>query len=705
MSVLKLSVTSLHGVGTVRAEAFATLGIHRIGDLLFHYPRAYENRGDVRALADAVPGEKQAFVLTVATAPTLARIRRGMSILKFRAFDASGTCEIVYFNQDYLKTAITVGKEYRFYGKPERNGQKISLSSPTHEEVRENKPLPPLFPIYPSCAGLTQTQIKSGIREALRAATVELRDYLPENIRLKNKLPTLLTALHGIHEPESYAELVAAKRRLVYDELFLFALALRTSANRPHESGAPICSKNDLSPFLSLLPYELTGAQARAISEIADDMAKGTPMNRILIGDVGCGKTVCAAAAIVIAAQNGLQSALMVPTEILARQHFADLEPLLGKLGFHTVLLLGSLTEKQKRQTREQICTGEATLVIGTQALLTESVEFASLGLCIVDEQHRFGVDQRAWLAEKGTHVHTLVMSATPIPRTLALTVYGGLSRSKIDEMPPGRQTVDTFFVGESYRERLNAFIRKQVAEGGRVYIVCPAVEENDADEGGDLLLDDIGETDVGHEAPPPLKSAVEYTKELSEKLPELRIAFVHGKMKSAEKDRVMRDFAEGKLDVLVSTTVIEVGVNVPEACLMIVENADRFGLSQLHQLRGRVGRGKRKSYCVLVSDTRGELARQRLTTMCHTHDGFEIAETDLRLRGPGDFLRGTAGAAIRQSGGTDFRIADLCLDHEILETAFADADGFLASQKLSDYPPLAEKIRDMWQNQNTKIN
>ena len=703
MSILQSPITALHGVGAVRAEAYHKLGVCLAGDLLWHFPRSYENRGDIKMLAEAVVGEKQAFLLTIATKPTVARIKRGFTILKFRAFDASGTCEVTYFNQDFLKNSFLVGEEYRFYGKLEKKGDRFFMSSPSHESTGEGKPLVPLFPIYPSVEGLTQKQIKSGVHEVLSAAESELRDPLPEELRLKNHLPALLPALRGIHMPESYEELVAAKRRLIYEELFLFALALRLSAGRERKTGAPVFGDIEISPFLSLLPYRLTRAQSRAVGEILADMAKDIPMNRILVGDVGCGKTVCAAAALYVAVKNGYQAALMVPTEILARQHAADLSPLLEKLGVRVTLLLGALTEKQKRLAREAIAAHETDVVIGTQALISEGVEFSSLGLVVIDEQHRFGVNQRAWLSEKGKHVHALVMSATPIPRTLALTAYGGLDISKIDEIPPGRQKVDTFFVGESYRERLEAFICKQVDEGGSVYIVCPAVEEAD-EEAGDLLLSEIGET-LFAEKKTPLKSAVVYTKELSERHPDLRISFVHGKMKSVDKDKVMRAFSEGEIDVLVSTTVIEVGVNVPNACLMIVENADRFGLSQLHQLRGRVGRGTRKSYCVLVSDTQGENAVKRLKTMCATNDGYEIAETDLKLRGPGDFLRPMANMGIRQSGSTGFRIADLCEDGDMLLRAFADAEKFLGAYALSAFPPLEARVKEMLADNESRIN
>ena len=442
MSLLKSPITALHGVGAVRAESYRRLGICLAGDLLWHFPRSYENRGDIKTLAEATVGEKQALVLTVATKPTVARIKRGFSILKFRAFDATGTCEMTYFNQDYLKNTFEVGGEYRFYGKLEQKGGRFSMSSPAHEPMQTERPLAPLFPIYPSAEGLTQKQIKSGVHEVLSAAEEELCDYLPDDIRLGNRLPALMPALRGIHSPESYEELIAAKRRLIYDELFLFALALRLSAGRERKTGAPVFRDNDLSPFLSLLPYRLTGAQSRAVGEILSDMERDTPMNRILVGDVGCGKTVCAAAALYVAVKNGYQAALMVPTEILARQHAADLAPLLEKLGIRVTLLLGALAEKQKRLAREAIAARETDVVIGTQALISEGVEFSSLGLVVIDEQHRFGVNQRAWLSEKGKHVHTLVMSATPIPRTVRLaeapshglpvTVYDRSSRGSV---------------------------------------------------------------------------------------------------------------------------------------------------------------------------------------------------------------------------------------------------------------------------------
>lgn len=691
-------ITPLHGVGPAKAKAYARLGIRTVGDLLLHYPRSYENRGDVRPLATASTEEKQATLLTVGSEPRVARIRRGMNLLKFRAYDESGTCEITYFNQDFLRSVFTLGQEFRFYGKVEKKGKSYSMSSPAYEISDGQKMLAPLVPVYPLTEGLSQNQIKTNLAEALRIASTDLADFLPDECRLAHKLQTLHSALVEVHAPESFASLAEAKKRLVYDELFLFALAMRGSSQKQKNSGARKCLYRDISKMLDLLPYSLTNAQKCSIRDISNDISTDIPMSRILVGDVGCGKTICAASAMLMAIQSGYQAALMAPTEILARQHYADLAPLFEKLGYRTTLLVGALTEKKKKEARASLSGNKDTradIVIGTQALLVDTVSFADLALIVIDEQHRFGVDQRKALAEKGEHTHVLVMSATPIPRSLALTLYGDLDISKIDEIPPGRQVVDTFLVGEGYRERLEKFIQKQVAEGGQVYVVCPAVEEKDPDD-GDVLFEDIGlSPDDFLPEKPPLKSAVEYAKTLSERLSDLRIAFVHGKMKSADKDRVMTEFAAGRVDVLVSTTVIEVGVNVPNACLMIVENAERFGLSQLHQLRGRVGRGSRKSYCVLVSDSKGETARERLSTLCRTHDGYEIAEKDLSLRGPGDFLRATGGVGLRQSGALAFRIADLCRDTDLLKDAFADAEGFLSKHPdLYEFPALREEMQ-----------
>ncbi len=703
-NLFETPITALHGVGAVRAKAYSKLGIENLNDLLFHFPRAYENRGDIKKLAETDGISKAAVILTVATAPKIARIRRGMSILKFRAYDESGSCEISYFNQDYLKTAFPLGETLRFYGKIERLGNKFTMSSPAYELYSENIALPDFMPIYPLSEGLNQKQLKQNVALALGMANQELSDYLPDDIRLENKLSTLMTALKEIHAPTSYAALANAKKRLIFDEFFLFSLGVNSAVKMQKESGAPIFKNTCISELCALLPYELTNAQKRTVADIAADVSTDTPMSRIVIGDVGCGKTVCAAAAMLMAVRSGYQAALMAPTEILARQHQSDLAPIFEKLGIRCELLIGALTAAKKKKLHAELAENKIDVIIGTQALLSEGVDFAALGLVVVDEQHRFGVEQRAVLSKKGIKPHLLVMSATPIPRSMALAMYGNLDKTIIDEIPPGRQRVDTFLVNESYRLRLDGFIKKQIDEGGQAYIVCPAVEETEEDM-GEVSLYDIAEEGLP-EQKPPLKAAVEYSAEIAAKFPEYKTAFVHGKLKSAEKEKIMSAFVSGETKILVSTTVIEVGVNVPNACLMIVENAERFGLSQLHQLRGRVGRGTRKSYCILVSDTHSETAEKRLKTMCTTYDGYKIAEADLALRGPGDFLRDTTNEAVRQSGGLKFRIADMCDDSELMVKAFDTAERIISeSPELEEYPLLKSKINSLWTHENGAIS
>ncbi len=671
-------VRAIPGIGESRAAAFGRLGVFCVRDLLLLFPRAYENRGAVRRLVDGEYETRCAFILTVATAPRSAMIRRGMTVTRFRAFDESGSCEVVFFNQAYVKDIFCVGTQFRFFGKLTKTRNGISLTSPAYEAVVPNEPLPAFVAKYPLSEGLSGKIIEKAVDAALRAVLPCLADHLPEDIRQKYEFPTLAYALMTVHHPQNETALSAALRRMVFDELYCFCLGMAQAKGRRTWETAPVCPPVDLTPLLSCLPYRLTAAQERVIQEIREDMTGGDrpPMNRILVGDVGSGKTVCAACAIYTAVRAGRQAALMVPTEILARQHYADLAPLLGGLGVRVELLLGATTEKEKKRIRTACAAGEADLIIGTHALLSDKLQFSALGLTVTDEQHRFGVRQRAALKDKQKGSHLLVMSATPIPRTLALTIYGDLEISKIDELPPGRQKVSTFVVDESYRDRLNGFIRKQVEEGGQVYIVCPAVDEAEEDENNknDLSLDRLDLFTVQEEHPP-LKAATSYAKELKEQVfPDLRIDFLHGKMRSVEKDAVMRRFADGETQILVSTTVIEVGVNVPRATLMIVENAERFGLSQLHQLRGRVGRGTQKSYCILVSDARGEQARARLDVMHRTYDGYTIAEKDLEQRGPGDFFAGACSAGYRQSGGMDLHLAYLCNDTALMQAAAEEA-------------------------------
>lgn len=701
---LNSPITVLSGVGSSRAQAYARLGVLTVGDLIYHVPRAYENRGDIRTLEQSrADGGKTAVVLTVSTAPVASRLRGRMTIVKFRAVDENGDiCELAFFNQPYLRTTFTLGSEWRFYGaverKPTRYGIRYAMTGPSFEPWQEGI-LSDFIPIYPLSEGLTQKVVTANVTDAMRLCTAELNDPLPDNIRRDQNLCTLPFAVRNIHNPSNYTDLAKAKKRLIFDELFYFSLLMAQKHTRQRHSGAFPCKKQNITPLLHLLPYELTGAQKRVISQIAADMRTDIPMDRIVIGDVGCGKTIVAAAAIYIAVMSGRQAALMAPTEILARQHFSELGELFSKLGVSCELLVGATTTAEKKRIKAGLASSDPSkrisVVIGTHALISSGVEFDSLSLVVTDEQHRFGVNQRTALAEKADHTHVLSMSATPIPRSLALALYGNTDVSKVDEMPAGRRKVDTFVVNEDYRERIIAFIKKQCAEGGQVYVVCPSIDEdpgNEAPNSGEISIYDI--TDEGIEKKPPLKAAVAYAEELQQKLPELTVAFVHGKLKSPQKDAIMTHFEAGDVQVLVSTTVIEVGVNVPNASLMIVENAERFGLSQLHQLRGRVGRGKRRSYCILVSDDNSRTAKRRLAVMQDTNDGFQIAEADLEARGPGDFLKTFGSAEVRQSGGMRFRFADMSEDASIFVAASEAARSLLeADPGLDSYPLLKETL------------
>jgi len=688
---LSSPVTDLSGVGPAKADAYRKAGVNTLEDLIYHIPRGYENRGAICQLDGARQDGKSAVVLTIATVPFATRLRGRMTVVKFKAYDDSGVCEMTFFNQPYLRDTFTVDSEWRFYGQVEkkhtRNGYKYSMTSPVFERWEPGK-LKDFSAVYSISEGLSQKQVAQNVEEALGLLAEQVQDILPDEIRREQGLCTLPFALRNIHSPSDFAALATAKRRLVFDELFSFSMLMQRQGKHTREDGAFACTKQNITPLLEKFPYELTGAQKRAVKDIAEDMKKTTRMSRIVIGDVGCGKTAVAAAAIYIAALNGRQSALMAPTEILARQHYEDLSPLFESLGVKTALLIGATTAAQKKKIKAALISDNPDeridLVIGTQALITETTDFAALSLVITDEQHRFGVGQRAALAGKTGKAHVLAMSATPIPRSLALVLYGDLDISKIDEMPAGRQKVDTFLVDENKRDRVNSFIEKTCADGGQVYIVCPSIEEKEQDyDSGEVGLDDI--SDAGITQKSPLKAATKYADELQKALPNLTIALIHGRLKAAQKEAIMTGFEAGDIDVLVSTTVIEVGVNVPNASLMIIENADRFGLSQLHQLRGRVGRGKRKSYCILISDAGGETAHNRLCAMTRTNNGFEIAEEDLKNRGPGDFIASHADDTVRQSGGLRFRFADLSGDAGLFAAASESAKKLIETDPLLD--------------------
>jgi len=656
MSDLNTDVRYIKGIGEKKAQALNKLGVFSLRDLVSFFPRKYEDRSETKPIALTCDGESVCVEAMVADTPRLTRVRRGLDLVKLRAVDDSGVLDITYFNQPYAKDNLHRGESYVFYGKIEANGPRRSMVNPVAEKADgEHRVTGRIVPVYRVAQGLSQRLMQQAVRQGLDACLDELPDILPHAVRERNQLAQTAYAFENIHFPKDFEALELARRRLIFEELFVLACALgRMRGERSRESGIRM-EPSDMERFWAALPFSPTGAQRRAVAEAINDMDSGSVMNRLVQGDVGSGKTLVAAALIWCCAENGYMSAFMAPTEILADQHYHTLTELLAPLGLRVGKLTGAMTAKEKRLVREQLKAGQLDLVIGTHALFSADVEYERLGLVITDEQHRFGVGQRSALIGKGQKPHVLVMSATPIPRTLALIIYGDLDVSIIDELPPGRQKVDTFAVDESYRARLNGFIRKLVGEGRQVFVVCPMVEEND-------------------ELPQKLKSAEEHAQQLQKEFPDLRVACVHGKMKPKDKEAVMASMVAGETDILVATTVIEVGVEVPNAALIIVENAERFGLSQLHQLRGRVGRGQHKSWCILVSDNDGEENRARLGIMTKTNDGFKISEEDLRLRGPGDFF------GSRQHGLPEMHVADLGADVNVLQKAQQEATLLLAN-------------------------
>ena len=682
MAKLSDPVTVLKGVGPTKAKQFAALNIFTLQDLICHFPRGYEDRTRILPIAHLMVDQPACFRATVMNTPRTSHIRKGLDLTKVQVADHSGRLNLTFFNQKFTTDNLQYGKEYIFYGSLSGDFSGYSMTSPVFESLDS----PPILtrrvlPIYPLTAGLSNASVLKAVQQAL-AICDPPAEILPREVLMEHGILPAERAYFAIHQPSSMEEAEMAKKRLIFEEFFVFSagLALMRSARAQSKTEPyPNCS---LAAFHKLLPFRLTGAQSRAIGEIASDLHRGVPMNRLVQGDVGSGKTMVAAAACYLAIQNGHQTALMAPTEILAEQHYASLSKLFAPTGISVTLLTGSLTPKQKRQTREDIASGAAQLIIGTHALLSDSTVFRDLDLVVADEQHRFGVAQRSKLAAKGRNPHLLVMSATPIPRTLALLMYGDLEVSILDELPPGREPVDTFLVSESLRARINKFIRGQVTEGHQCFVVCPAVEEN-------------------HELG--IKSAEVWSETLQQTVfPDLRVLLIHGQMKGTEKEAVMSSFARGEADILVATTVIEVGVDVPNATLMVIEDADRFGLSQLHQLRGRVGRGKAKSYCIMTTRNRNEETLTRLKALCKTTDGFRIAEEDLALRGPGDFF------GSRQSGLPAFRMADLSFDLAALKQAQQASCDWIEAHGCDDTPEanaLRQRIGELFARAEGTMN
>ncbi|MCQ2461925.1 MAG: ATP-dependent DNA helicase RecG [Clostridia bacterium] len=645
-------------VGEKRAKLFNRLDVYTAGQLLRLFPRTYIDFSASVSIAGAKIGEYCCVKAVVDRTPTGVMIRKGMTIFKTAVTDGESVMELVIFNNKYLAESLEQGREYYFYGKVTAPMGRLQMDSPVVEKADAPAGL---RPVYPLTAGLTSRGVANVMKNALELyKNNESEDIIPEQIRHEYNLCSSRYAYINIHFPSCRADMLAARKRLIFEELLCLQLGMSRLRGAKEKTGFVI-SRDVKSEFMSSLPFLPTAAQVRAVSDCISDMMSGERMNRLLQGDVGSGKTAVAAAVMYCAVKNGMQCAMMAPTEILARQHLESLLKFFEGTGITAELLTSSTPAKEKRRIKASLAAGETDIAVGTHALIQDDVEFSRLGLVITDEQHRFGVGQRSALSEKGSSPHVLVMSATPIPRTLAMIVYGDLDISVLDELPPGRQKVDTYCVDSTYHQRLYAFIKKHLDRGLQAYIVCPLVAE-------------------GEETP--LTSAEEYYEKLSEnEFSSYSVGLLHGKMKPKMKDEVMERFVKNEIQLLICTTVVEVGVDVPNAAVMLIENAERFGLSQLHQLRGRVGRGKEKSTCVLITDAKGEQTKKRAEIMCSTNDGFVIADEDLKLRGPGDFF------GSRQHGLPTLRIADMLEDTEMLRKAKQAAEKIL-----SDDPQLSDR-------------
>lgn len=636
------SVQYLKGVGPKMAELLNKLGIYTIKDLLEYYPRTYEDRTKLTKIDSFIKDQNVLFLGTLVKPVTMVYAKK-KKILSTVVTDETGAIAfLTWFNQVYIKDRLKEGNTYLFYGKVGAvSGSRATLESCSIYNVEDLEKIQGLYPIYSLTAGVTQNYLFKLINLLIDSGVV-IDEIFSDDFRRKYSLAEANYALRNIHFPKSYDMVKTARNRIIFEELFLFQLALMNIKEKDIGTKKTNYYEDlDESEFLSLIPFKLTNAQAKVISQIKDDMRSNVVMNRLIQGDVGSGKTMVAAIAMYLAVKNGYQAALMAPTTILATQHYTELSKYFEKLNIKLEIMTSSTTKKQKEKIIEALKDKKIDIIIGTHSILEDNVEFSNLGLVVTDEQHRFGVKQRMKLSAKGNIVDTIVMTATPIPRSLAIILYGDLDLSIIDELPPGRKPVDTYVVNDSYNERMYNFLRKQISEGRQVYVVCPLVEENE-----DLDLNSVK------------KLYEEYKKEFKE----FNVGILHGKMKNKEKDQIMQDFKENNINILISTTVIEVGISVPNATVMVIENADRFGLAALHQLRGRVGRGSAASYCILKSNNKSVISRQRLDIMRKSNDGFEIAQKDLELRGPGDFF------GVRQSGMPEFKLANLLTDTRILE-------------------------------------
>ena len=666
MNYGEYDIRYLKGVGEKTARLYNKLGIFTVDDLIRHYPRKYLDYGNTVSVKDSPPDTPVFIKATMITPVKESMIRKGLTLYKCNFSDGKTVIRVTIFNNKYLAKALRTFDDYILYGKVEKTFTSASMSSPQIERADKAE----VHPVYPTTEKLSVKAISNSVRNAL-ALVGKIPETLSDDILKKYDLVSLDFATRQIHFPSDEKNIEPARHRLIFDELLTLQLGLLKLKEKDVKGNSCKIKKDFTNEFYSLLPFTPTGAQQRAVADCIEDMQSDRMMNRLIQGDVGSGKTAVAGAVIYTVIKNGAQAALMAPTEILATQHFESFKKLFASTDVRVALLTGSVKAGEKKEIKRALCNGEIDLIVGTHALIQNDVEFENLGLVCTDEQHRFGVQQRANLAMKGDNPHLMVMSATPIPRTLGLIIYGDLDISLLDELPPGRQEIRTDVVTSAYHKRIYKFIRDAVDRGEQAYIVCSLVDEGESD----------------------LISAKEYADNLAKnEFVGYSVGLLHGKMKPAEKDRVMQSFAEGETQILVSTTVVEVGVDVPNATVMLIENADRFGLSQLHQLRGRVGRGKNKSYCILVSDNKSDSSRERLQVMKHTSNGFDIADYDLKSRGPGDFF------GKRQHGLPDLKIADMLEDTETLRQCRECALKMLESDpRLDGYPELCERINNMF--------
>lgn len=684
MNNLNKDIQYVKGIGPKKASKLNKLGIFTINDLIYYFPRQYEDRNKLKKICQLEDKEKATIRAIISSIET-STPRKGLSITKLSVRDETGFAKLVFFNQDYIVKSFKSGDTILVFGKVKKDFNGVELSSCEVEQMSNNpKSTCGIMPIYPLTYGLTNKELMGIIKIIFTNEQIVVKEYLPKRIIEKYKLCSIDYAIKNLHNPTNKESLKIALYRMVFEEFLILQLGLFLFKNGVVEKDGIYFNRHDnLKAILDSLPFKLTNAQNRAFNEILDDMASNKVMNRLVQGDVGSGKTVVALLSLANCVLNGYQGALMAPTEILAEQHYISLNETLSQFGMNIGLLVGSLTKKQKENILEKVKNKEIDILIGTHALIEDKVEFNNLGIVITDEQHRFGVRQRNKLSEKGYNPDILVMTATPIPRTLALILYGDLDISIIDELPPGRQPIETIAVYKDKRDKAyNSLVREEVEKGRQVYIVCPLVEESEAIEA---------------------KSAVELVEELrSEYFSDLRLGLLHGKMKPSEKDEIMKSFKNRELDILVSTTVIEVGVNVPNATLMIIENAERFGLAQLHQLRGRVGRGKHKSYCILIYSSKSEVCSQRMGIMEETTDGFKISEKDLEIRGPGEFF-GT-----RQHGLPELRVANIFKHMKILKLAQQEARYIISEDlKLQNYEnkKLKQEVLKKFENRLEEIS